>query len=441
MTTRVEPLFNSGIGIVIDNKVNDPASGDAIIDLLKQIDEAGIPRITYTAIPPETNIRRFSSAGFILLDWELWEKPNDADMLAGATTGNGEIERLAIAENIAFLKSLKNICFVPVFVFSHLAPAGIKRYLTDAGLLQTGDDSNFILICQKNELTRSEANPRPLVDTVNKWVCSTPAVYVLTKWREAVICSQNRLFWDLYGKDPTWPRVLWETYKNEGDDPEHGLADILIRNMRARLQPLALQPDFVVPPAAQQPDRATTQAVLETSMVVPNGSLPSHQYGCGDIFKGSRQRYWINIRCDCDCLARDDRSPDDVQLYLLEARIMKDADFVKAFDKEKNGLIQTNATSHILFPLEGNALRIGFGHLCQVKVGDLTKKNIARIGRLTAPYITQLRQRFALHLQREGLPRIPNAAVPDITPASPVSVVSAPPQATAPAQTPSAGDR
>ena len=35
-----------------------------------------------------------------------------------------------------------------------------------------------------------------------------------------------------------------------------------------------------------------------------------------------------------------------------------------------------------------------------------------RIGRLLHPYLTRIQQRFGLYLQRQGLPRIPEAAIP-----------------------------
>lgn len=36
-----------------------------------------------------------------------------------------------------------------------------------------------------------------------------------------------------------------------------------------------------------------------------------------------------------------------------------------------------------------------------------------RPGRLLHPYLTRIQQRYALYLQRQGLPRIPDGAVPE----------------------------
>jgi len=400
----------SGIGVVIDDHVRtqDPEKDD-IVDILGQIQEAGIPCLVYEKLPSPETCKHLVNVAFILLDWELWRKPAAELELAGVNLGP-EIQQQGVQANIAFLQGLKGTCFAPVFILSYLDPEGIKTELRAAGLLGANDNHAFIMVRRKSNLKRTA--DQSLMTAVNSWIAVNPSIYVLSHWKDAVTRSQNQLFWDLYDKDPSWPSVLWETYQGEGDDPEHGLADILLRNLRARLFPLSLKPEIVAPPAVPPPDRATTQAVLEASMIVPHESLPENQYGCGDILKDEKGRLFINIRCDCDCLARDGDDPNKIELYLLPAQPMKDPMFLEEFWHPKFGLIQRNATCHVLFPVGGKALRVRFGELCQVLIGELKDHGAVRVGRLTPPYITQIRQRFALHLQREGLPRIPNSAVP-----------------------------
>ena len=414
MSEAVPVSALNGIGVVIDDHVRtEDHAKDDIVDILAQIQGAGIPCVLYEKLPSLDTCKHFANAAFILLDWELWKKPAEELALEGVAVGP-ELQQQGVQANIEFLKGLKGVCFAPVFIFSYLDADGIKTELRGANLLGADDNHAFILVRKKSDLKRTADQPgQRLLAAVNDWIAGNPSIYVLSHWKDAVNRSQNNLFWDLYAKDPVWPSVLWDTYRGEGDDPEHGLADILLRNMRARLFPLALQSELVAPAATPPADRATTKAVLEASMIVPTEQLPKNQYGCGDIFKGSKQHYWINIRCDCDCIPRAGDDPAAVRLYLLEARPIAEKEFGKSFDKEKFGLIQQNATCHILFPVEGKPLRVRFAELCQVKVGDLAGHGATRLGRLTPPYITQIRQRFALHLQREGLPRIPNAAVPE----------------------------
>lgn len=402
----------SGIGVVIDDHVRteDPAK-DGIVDILGQIQEAGIPCVLYEKLPPHETCKHLANVAFILLDWELWRKPTEELELNGVTLGS-EVQREGIEANIAFLRGLKGSCFAPVFIFSYLDPEGIKIELHKADLLGADDNHAFIMVRKKADLKRTAG--RSLLEAVNAWIAANPSIHVLSRWKDAVTRSQNQLFWDLYDKDPAWPSVLWETYQGEGDDPEHGLTDILLRNLRARLSPLSLKPEIVAPRAAPPPDRVTTQAVLEASMIVPSTRLSESHYGCGDILKDKKGGLFINIRCDCDCLARAGADPNKVELYLLPAKPMKDEKFLGQFWDAGYGLVQKNATCHVLFPVGGRALHVRFGDFCQVSVGNIKERGTARIGRLTPPYITQIRQRFALHLQREGLPRIPNAAVPSV---------------------------
>ena len=404
----------SGIGVVIDDHVRtEDSEKDGIVDILGQIQEAGIPCLRYEKLPSPDTCKHLANVAFILLDWELWKKPAEELALQGVTVGT-EVQQEGVQNNIAFLRGLKGTCFAPVFIFSYLDPEGIKTELRTANLLGADDNHSFILVCKKSDLKRIVGQPlQPLLTAVNSWIMTNPSIYVLSHWKDAVTRSQNQLFWDLYDKDPAWPSVLWETYQGEGDDPEHGLVDILLRNLRARLFPLSLTPDIVSPSSAQPPDRTTTQAVLEASMIVPPERLPESQYGCGDILKDGKGRLFINIRCDCDCLARSGGDPNKVELYLLPVKPMEDAKFLEQFWDKDCGLVQKNATCHVLFPVGGKAIRVRFGDLCQVRVGDLKEHGTERIGRLTPPYITQIRQRFALHLQREGVPRIPNVAVPN----------------------------
>jgi len=403
----------TGIGVVIDDCVNaSPAGGDLISNLMEQIQEAGIPCVVYDKLPPIDFLKHCSNVAFILLDWELWGQPDAATIEAGTVVGP-EIKQQGDDANIEFLNALKSACFAPVFIFSHLSPDVIKGKLNSANLLGADEKRDFILVREKSDLSRPPGQTGcPLMEAVKSWIESNPVIYVLSRWKNAVSSSQNFLFWDFYETDNSWPGVLWRTYGEDGDDPELALADVLFRNMRARMLPLLLDSDLVMPATMPLPNRTNLCAVLETSMIIPHKRLPVTPCGCGDLFQGTRQRYWINIRCDCDCIPRNGQDPDAVILYLLKAKIMNDNKFLYSFDKNKLGLIQNHSGYHVLFPVAGKALQVQFGEFCQVSVGDLNARIGPRIGRLTQPYITQIRQRFALHLQRDALPRIPNEAVP-----------------------------
>lgn len=410
----------SGIGVVIDNMAKaDPGAGDPIADLMEQIDDAGIPCLVYNKIPPKTTRSHFNAAAFILLDWELWEKPDASDVDAGIPSGGAELERQGIEENIAFLESLRDVCFAPVFIFSHLGPDGIKSHLRDANLLGEQEERAFILVRNKADLKRPEdKSGQPLFDAITDWIAGNPSIYVLSRWKAEVSRSQNRLFWDFYEKDHTWPGVLWQTYDADHDAPDHALADVLLRNMRARMSPLSLNPKHVMPDSLPAPSRATLRAVLEASMIVPAAAdrLPANQYGCGDIFRQTDAEgplYRLNIRCDCDCAARDGK-PEKVLLYLLNGRIVPEPELAKQeYFSDKTGFARPMNEAYV-FPMDdGKCVAFSFADIKKRKVADLQKEGAERIGRLTAPHITDVRQRYSQWLQREGFPKIPPIAVRD----------------------------
>ena len=58
---------------------------------------------------------------------------------------------------------------------------------------------------------------------------------------------------------------------------------------------------------------------------------------------------------------------------------------------------------------EGRSVRLDFRKLRIKKFSELKTR---RVGRMLHPYLTGIQQRYALYLQRQGLPRIPEEAVP-----------------------------
>lgn len=414
MSPIEESRIYKGIGVVIDDRVHEvDEKKDFIVDLLQQTREAGVPCVLYDALPPQAERINFTNVAFILLDWELWEKPSVEQTIEGINVGN-ELERQGIRDNIDFLKQLREICFAPVFIFSHLAPDRIKDSLRDAGLLHAPESTAVIFVKAKLDLCRtSERTGFPLLEAINSWVHTNPAIYVLSQWRDASMQTQNSLFWDLYNQSPAWPSVLWNAYEKDSDDPEHGLADILLRNMRARLLPLSLDPTKVSPKELPVRDQTSIRKVLEQAMIVPAKSLPATQYASGDLFRfKSSNKYFLNIRSDCDCAHRSSEVPESTILYLLEAKTCPDSTLCKKeyFDK-KYGLLPGRHNQGLLFPVDDKLLQVEFKDLHQEAVRNLLDKGYKRIGRVTPPHITYIRQRFALYLQREGLPRIPDEVV------------------------------
>ena len=75
----------------------------------------------------------------------------------------------------------------------------------------------------------------------------------------------------------------------------------------------------------------------------------------------------------------------------------------------RNGHFSERVDESVVFAaFESKSIRFKFKKLRVEKFGKLKKQ---RIGRLLHPYLTRIQQRYALFLQRQGLPRIPEAAI------------------------------
>lgn len=412
-----------GVGIVIDDHANDlNLSNDKIGKIIEQIQQASIPIVIYNELPPESVFRHWNNVAFILLDWELLRKKQRTEEAVEMETPvnlGEELKSVALQLNIDFLKNLKKVCFAPIFIFSHLDHKQITERLIKEKLLCEQDGQNYIFVHSKDDLIKT---PTGVIDAVDKWIRSTPSIYLFNQWKTALSESQTQMFIDFYGKDFSWPSVLWDAYKQDKDDPSHALGNLLLRNIQTRILPLSLDSKCVKPRGSPKSDKGTIRSVLEATTCISDSSLSKTQFGCGDLFKGSgknKDKYFLNIRCDCDCVVRKkaaDKRASPVELYVITGSRITETKLSSPDSKvfsEKYGLVPARECAFV-FPIDGGkCLRFDFSDLERMTLRMLKNRGFSRIGRLVAPYITDVRQRYAQWLQREGFPKIPILAVRD----------------------------
>lgn len=100
---------------------------------------------------------------------------------------------------------------------------------------------------------------------------------------------------------------------------------------------------------------------------------------------------------------------DRVELYCIEGEAMSDEE-LKDSHQVRLGQFEEKIGESIAFSIhERKSVRFRFRKLRIKRFAELKSQ---RIGRLLHPYLTRIQQRYALYLQRQGLPRIPEAAVP-----------------------------
>ncbi|MDE0131388.1 MAG: hypothetical protein OXQ32_03905 [bacterium] len=389
----------SGIGVVIDDAldpdmtISNADDPDRIIRILSLFErDWGIPFYKTGKMPPDhawANL--LDAAGFILLDWRLW--PNDAP---------DELRRSGIRKNRRFVERAKAYS-VPVFIFTNDSPDTVKyelRHVYDDETLA----NDFIFIQRKNDLI---SNGVLDLGPVHSWVMGNASVYALTKWDQLFRAARRDLFGAMYAGSPHWPRVFWRGYEEDGVDPGLALTEMINDSLRGRMQLNAFDGETPISSGAGSEEVSSDQ--LRTLMTATYflETVPETHARCGDLFKGRKGKYLLNIRPDCDCIPRGDRTPGDVELYCIEGRKINEK---RLRDKYYKGQFSEHIGEAIAFAvIEGQSVWFSFRKLRLVTFGDLEDR---RIGRLLHPYLTRIQQRYALFLQRQGLPRIPSEAVP-----------------------------
>ena len=378
--TDVVQLF-SGVGVIIDEAINEEnASSNGIQKIIQSFESKHIPLIKYTELPDEY-IEQFHSISFVILDWNL--------------SGEADVPEATINDNIDFIKNLKKCCFVPIFIFSDEEPHTIKVKLEEKGI----DISKYpIFVKSKNELDTSEK----LFEEIDKWLKSTPSIYVLKEWENAERKAKNQMLWDLSIIHSAWPNVLMQSIHDDGGDKHIDLMHLFQNNLSYRIDNPRFD-DNIINNSLDGISKDELRRLLECERFIPNVSLPNHPFA-GDIYLID-ESYYINIRPDCDIV----REKKD--LYLLKGNIINEE---QINSKEENEIIfykgefQEKMNQCYTAFIEGKILCFSLRKLT-IKRWSEVKNN--RLGRLLPPYITRIQQKYSSYLQRQGLPSIPNQAI------------------------------
>jgi hypothetical protein len=421
---QINPLVN-GIAIVIDDKID--SDDDLINNLIDQIESRDIPCVKFRKLPVPDNkfIAHIHGVSFILLDWELLDTPIDENEIPQIdmpidTFGNA---------NVAFLKKICETLFVPVFIFTYRSPEEVRSKLVSENLYYEDGQPNFIFIERKSELTDNR-----LFDRIGNWIKENPPVYVLKTWAHEYRVAQSQLFADFYNFNPSWVTVLKKCFKDDCLPMPAVSVEImtLIKdNLSARMRMSGLEEEGLGGDVSSS-DRKQIRQILEHSRFIGNDKLPADEVRCGDVFL-QKGNYFLNIRPDCDCIARKNEI-GTVMLHLLKGKIVLEENFgidetikqlqVEQDRKKQEEILEKFYHSFILgeyghfyekaneaiipFMYQGNTISFKFRDIIVKPFSDLASN---RIGRLLPPFLTHVRTRYAQYLLRQGLPRIPLEAI------------------------------
>lgn len=395
--TNVIDLF-AGIGVIIDDALtpDKQAAGDQIWKIKSSFEEANTPLLTFSELPNEDKIVHFNSISFLLLDWDL----------IGLEIGI-DLPKEAIKDNIEFLKQIRNQFFIPIFIFSNEEPNDIILALEEGGLYDK-NKSNHIFVKRKSEVEDSSN----LFEAIENWIKSTPSIYVLKEWEISLKKAKNNLFGDFYHVSSNWPKILQETFEEDGVNKNYELNSLIYKNLIARTSSVLFDDEILKletnPVTAEELRRVLE---CERFLIKDLPDIPAF----GDIFKEeyidngeTKFRYFINIRPDCDIL----REGEKAKLYCIKGRIIDETTINSETETNieftKGCLVEKINNAYIPFIDGGKIIEFQLKNL-EIKTWKELKAK--RIGRLLPPFITRLQQKYTFYLQRQGLPAIPEKAI------------------------------
>jgi hypothetical protein len=387
----MKELFN-GIAVVIDDELDDES--ERIAQIVQQIEAENIPILSYKTLPDITEVKHFTNISFLLLDWNLMALKSD-NILEGVRIPAREREEME-KKNIEYIQALCKICFCPIFIFSNENKNEITKQLVNSKLFFI-DKPNRIFVEAKSELVGNGQ----LFEKIEKWLIDTPSMYVIKKWNFEYQKIINIFFNDFQFLSPYWPLVMWACFKDDEVNQSLELGELLTKNLNTRMLPF----DFdktIMEQAHPKIDIQELRSILEGERYISKDRLNSDEAGTGDLFK-SKGKYLLNIRAQCDLLRKD-----DAILYCITGTKMTNVNEQKEFIKKYGQYPEKLDQSIIPFIDKGKIISFTFKEIALKKFSEIKNE---RIGRLLPPYITRIQQGFALYLQRQGLPRIPEDAI------------------------------
>lgn len=379
--TDIVQLF-SGIGVVIDeaiNTIDDQPNG--IQKIVRSIESKHIPLLQFEDLPDDEAISQLHSISFLILDWNL--------------SGIQPIPQVTIEDNIVFLKKLKEICFIPLFIFSDEDPHTIEVALSENGITS---ENSPIFIKKKEDLDTIEK----LFGEIESWVKATPSIYVLKEWEKATREAKTVMLSELSSVHPFWPSVLTKAIQDDGGDKNWELMNSLQNNLSYRI----VYPEFdkdIIGLEKEGITKEEVRKILECERFIPNNKLPDYPFA-GDIYL-IEENYYINIRPDCDII----REKKD--MYLLKGNVIEETKINSSADDKIvffQGEFQEKINNCFVAFVDGKILCFSLRKLSIKKWNEIKG---CRCGRLLPPFITKIQQKYSSYIQRQGLPSIPNQAI------------------------------
>ena len=414
MSINIEELFR-GVAVLIDDEINDPKAN--ISKISEQISSENIPIIKYSDIPDLSVVVNFKNLSFVLLDWRLIKPDISAEDFSQGVTIPSILEDENISRNIAFIRNLLDNCYCPIFIFSNEEKSRISDILISNSIYSNDGHCNIFI-----ESKASLQVQGSLQSAIEKWVKNNPTIYVLKEWEREYQKCKTQLFLDFQKMSHIWPQVMWKCFEKDGGNKSSDLGELISQNIHTRMKPFEFSEEILKMKDSAEKLNKELQKVLEGASFLKE--LREDDISPGDVFRNKSidkeghdvYTYQINIRAQCDTIRAGNM--DHIMLYCIKGQVIDTSAICKEDTKVESGGRKiyrinngqfTEQINNAIIPFidDGKTVEFKFNDLCIKPWKDLKAK---RIGRLLPPYITRIQQRYALYLQRQGLPRIPDEA-------------------------------
>lgn len=405
-TQVIDELFVGPAVVVDDTLGRDDCTMRPIIE---QIEAQKIPVHGESTLPPLEAIKHWRSFSLIVLDWELFPTAEGAGTLAPGISLPDSLHDENGAKVAEFVKALLDALYAPIFIFSSQSIDTIMSELTTRLGMSEDQIRERIMIRSKSDMSAS------LFEALTAWVSSRPSIYALKSWDFGYEVAKKELFADLHASSPNWPKVIWATSGLDSVNPHSQLSETITRNILHRFRPLVFDSSVFEArddELAEPPD--ALRRVIHRQSVIAESALHDDVLMPGDFFYSRPDEslppsILINVTPACDLVPRKGATSDEVELTLVKADLIPDAEYaskkqIEAVEKERSNDF---SSSHLLYVLTDSArpYRVRFKSWSRSTWGVL---KATRQGRLLEPHITQLQQKFALYFHRQGLPRLPD---------------------------------
>lgn len=378
-----------GSVVFVDDDYERGGHAKAFYDSLKA---QGRPIAAYDDVPPPEHLEHWDGLALAVLDWKL----NDHEAGLGEVTIPDAVKASTQAALIEFIMKLLGTYFCPVFIVSQEQSGTIEQALRDTAGFPAQAIGRRVQILEKDD--------GDLLPRLEKLVDESPVLSTLRTWEQQYQTAKNSMFADLDEAGDDWLIYLSEIAGDGGTDLGDELVDALNGNLRHRINPRAFNLESLQGKSLAT-DSAARRDVIHRRMVLAKDALHELTVMPGDFFEAwedgpDKDAIWLNLTPACDTIPGRMKA-DAIRMYLLRGK----PEDVKAHTSRelRDGRLLTPNSAWIDVLHDGKGYRFPFKTL---EIVTLDKIMHHRLGRLLPPYITDVQQRHAMYLLREGLPAV-----------------------------------